>query len=98
MPHAGICAGGRPKGRSLPEPEPSIAPSCASLPGASTTTSFDGPCRSSNDSGEVPPRRGRGWKRCVSTFLHSSLIGSFSDPPEVGLWEPDDGRLSDAPG
>ena len=49
MPHAGICAGGRPQGRSLPQPEPSTAPSCPSLHGASMSISSDGPCVSSSD-------------------------------------------------
>src|SRR6266516_2934337 len=39
IPHAGICAGGRPQGRSLPQPDPSTAPSCAYSHGASTSNS-----------------------------------------------------------
>ena len=43
---------------------PSTAPSCTPWHGASTSTSFDGPCRSSNDCGASRPRR-RGWLDAV---------------------------------
>ena len=41
-----------------------------------------------------PERAGRGWKLSVSTSPLSSLTGISSRVPQVGLWEPGEGRPS----
>ncbi len=73
---------------------PSTAPSCTPSQGISTSISFDGPCRNSNDCAGKLPRLGPGWTRFDSTSPGSSPTGTFSRPPEAGPWEPYDGRLS----
>ena len=94
IPHAGICAGGRPQGRSLPQPEPSTAPSCASSPGASTNTSSDGPCRSSNGCEANQPGHGPGSMLSDSTMLACSPTGTCFHGPPADLWGPDEARAS----
>ena len=68
--------------------------SCDPSQGVSTSISFDGPCRNSNDCAGKLPGLGPGWTRFDSTSPGSSPTGTFSRPPEAGLWEPYDGRLS----
>src|SRR5581483_8011001 len=74
--------------------EPSTAPSCASWPGASTTTWSDGPCRSSNDSGADTPERSTGWSVYTTTSQPYSPTGNSPHRYAADPWEPDDGRLS----
>ena len=73
---------------------PSTAPSCASSPGVSMSTSLDGPCRSSNDLGASTSGRWNGCSGCTAANRLCSLIGSLSHSLHVGLWGPDDERLS----
>ena len=58
IPHAGICAMGHQRGRSVPQPGPSTAPSCMPSHGASTSISCDGLCRRSSISEAHHRRRG----------------------------------------
>ena len=69
-------------------------PSCTPSHGTSTSISFAGLRRNSNDYAGVLPRRGPGWMRFDNTSPGSSPTGIFSRPPEAGLREPYDGRLS----
>jgi len=72
----------------------STAPSCIPSQCASTNTSFDGRCRSSNDCEANPPKRGDGSTLLDSASHNSSPTGTSSHQPEAGLWEPYDGRPS----
>ena len=69
-------------------------PSCMPSQRASTNTSSDGRCRSSNDCEANPPKHGDGSTLPVSASHNSSLTGTSSPQPNAGLWEPYDGRLS----
>ena len=68
--------------------------SCMPSQRASTNTSSDGRCRSSNDCEANPPKHGDGSTLPVSASHNSSLTGTSSLQPNAGLWEPYDGRLS----
>ena len=74
--------------------EPSTAPSWASSHCASTSTSSDGPCTSSNDCAAGPTRRGPGCGMPGSGNQRSSPTGTSSRSLPAGLWGPDDRRLS----
>ena len=73
---------------------PSTAPSCIPSHGASTSTSSDGPCRSSSDSEANPPGHGTGWPMYASEPPSCSPTGCLPEPPPVGSWEPYDARVS----
>ena len=94
IPHAGICAGGRPQGRSLPQPEPSTAPSCASSHGVSTSTWLVGPCTSLSGSARDTCGRWNGYSGSTAATPNCSPTGSSLLSPMAGLWGPDDGRPS----
>src|ERR1039458_361320 len=83
--------GGRPQGRSLPRSGPSTAPSCTPSLRASTSTSSDRQCRSSNDYEDVPTGNDAGWMRHGCDSRSSSPIGISSPHRHAGLWEPYDG-------
>ena len=67
------------------------APSCMPSQRASTNTSSDGRCRSSNDCEANPPKHGDGSTLPVSASHNSSLTGTSSPQPNAELWEPYDG-------
>ena len=73
---------------------PSTAPSCMPSQRASTNTSSDGRCRSSNDCEANPPKHGDGSTLPVSASHNSSLTGTSSPQPNAELREPYDRRLS----
>jgi group II intron reverse transcriptase/maturase len=74
--------------------EPSIAPSCTSSPGASTSILFDGPGTSSNDSGTPPSVHGPGWPPSNGESRDYLRIGRERRHRKADLQEPYDGRLS----
>ncbi len=99
LPHAAACPAS-PRG-STPRCEvgstitgPSTAPSCTPWQCASTSISFDGPCRSSSDCGANQQRLGPGLMLSDSTGQDSLPTGICCRAPTVDLWGPDDGRLS----
>ena len=73
---------------------PSTAPCCTPWQRASTSTSCDGPCRSSNDCAAGQPERGGGWTPFDGASPPCSRTGTCCHPPHAGLWEPYDGRPS----
>ena len=88
-------------GRQRPDPRlvqllRGLLPPASCMPSqrASTNTSSDGRCRSSNDCEANPPKHGDGSTLPVSASHNSSLTGTSSLQPNAGLWEPYDGRLS----
>jgi len=74
--------------------EPSIAPSCLSSQGASTSIWSDGPCRSSSDCEGSLSWHGTGCVRNNSAIPGSSPTGTFSQPLPTDLQEPDEPRGS----
>ena len=74
----------------------SLLPPASCIPSqrASTNTSFDGRCRSSNDCEANPPKHGDGSTLPDSASHNSLLTGTSLLQPHAGLWEPYDGRLS----
>ena len=74
----------------------SLLPPASCMPSqrASTNTSSDGRCRSSNDCEANPPKHGDGSTLPVSASHNSSLTGTSSPQPHAELREPYDGRLS----
>src|ERR1019366_9138016 len=73
---------------------PSIAPSCISSHGASTSIWSDGPRRSSSDCEGSLSWHGTGCVRNNSAIPGSSLTGTFSQPLPTDLQEPDELRGS----
>ena len=74
----------------------SLLPPASCMPSqrASTNTSSDGRCRSSNDCEANPPKHGDGSTLPASASHNSSPTGTSSLQPHAGLREPYDGRLS----
>src|SRR5664279_1789196 len=58
------------------------------------STSFDGPCTNSNDSGASQARHRKRSTLRNSASPPCSPTGNSSPSPDAGLWEPYDGRLS----
>jgi RNA-directed DNA polymerase len=94
VPHAGICAGGRPKGRSLPQPGTSTSPSCTPSSNASTITSSDGPARNTGGSEPAPNGHEPGWPPSLDVRPTCSPTGCSEHDPAAGQREPCEPRGS----
>src|SRR5436190_9695356 len=88
IPHAGICAGGRPQGRSLPQPAASTSRCCTPSCGASTNIWCAGPAGNTNGCAGAKGERKNSWPGQQYASRPCSLTGASASNPTAGRWEP----------
>src|ERR1039458_4685357 len=72
----------------------STSPCCSSFSGASTSTSFVGPCGNTSGCVVISPERWSGWRTSLDVILASLLTGGWVCDPTAGQWEPGERRRS----